>query len=53
LDAEELSKTAFDYGLRGEVYHTVSEAYRHARELAGAKDVVYVGGSTFVVAEVV
>jgi len=53
LDAEALSKTAFGYGLRGEVYHTVTEAYRHARELAGAKDVVYVGGSTFVVAEVV
>jgi dihydrofolate synthase/folylpolyglutamate synthase len=53
LDAEALSKTAFGYGLRGEVYHTVTEAYRHARELAGAKDVVYLGGSTFVVAEVV
>ena len=53
LDAEELSKIAFGYGLRGEVYHTVAEAYRHAREQAGAKDVVYVGGSTFVVAEVV
>ncbi|MBU2466672.1 MAG: bifunctional folylpolyglutamate synthase/dihydrofolate synthase [Bacteroidetes bacterium] len=53
LDAEELSKIAFGFGLRGEVYHTVTDAYRHARELAGSRDVVFVGGSTFVVAEVV
>lgn len=53
LEEEELAKIAFSYGLRGEVYHTVTEAYRHARELAGAKDVVFVGGSTFVVAELV
>ncbi len=53
LEEEELAKIAFSYGLRGDVYHTVTEAYRHARELAGAKDVVFVGGSTFVVAELV
>ncbi|MCK9450311.1 MAG: bifunctional folylpolyglutamate synthase/dihydrofolate synthase [Bacteroidales bacterium] len=52
LDAELLSEQAFKFGLRGEVYRSVSDAYRHAREIAGSSDIVFVGGSTFVVAEV-
>ena len=53
LEAELLSEQAFKFGLRGEIYRSVTDAYRHAREIAGAKDIVFVGGSTFVVAEVV
>lgn len=53
LEAEKLAKQAFEFGLRGEVYRSVSDAYRQARELAAANDIVFVGGSTFVVAEVI
>ncbi len=53
LDAELLAEQAFKFGLRGKVYNKVYDAYRHAREIAGADDIVFVGGSTFVVAEVV
>lgn len=53
LEAELLAEQAFELGLRGEVYRSVTDAYRHAREIAGADDIVFVGGSTFVVAEVV
>lgn len=53
LEAQSLSEQAFKFGLRGNVYSTVAGAYRHAREIAGADDIVFVGGSTFVVAEVV
>jgi hypothetical protein len=39
--------------LRGESYPTVEEALKTAVGKAGANDLVFVGGSTFVVAEVV
>jgi hypothetical protein len=31
----------------------VKEAYQQAREAAGQKDLIYVGGSTFVVSEII
>ncbi len=53
LNANLLSEQAFVFGLRGEVYETVWSAYHAARNNAGFDDVVFIGGSTFVVAEVV
>lgn len=53
LDAHMLAEQAFEFGLRGEVYESVWSAYHAARNNAGFDDVVFVGGSTFVVAEVV
>lgn len=53
LEAELLAEQALKFGLRGKVYPKVMDAYRHAREIAAADDIVFVGGSTFVVAEVV
>lgn len=53
LPAETLRDEAARYGLRGEVAATVPEALARARELAGAEDAIFVGGSTFTVAEVV
>jgi dihydrofolate synthase/folylpolyglutamate synthase len=53
LDAVELKKISLQYGLLGEVYDSVSKAYEKALFEANHDDVIFVGGSTFVVAEVV
>ena len=53
LDAKELSEVAKRIGLEGEVYSSVRGAYAHALESANSNDFIYIGGSTFVVAEVV
>ncbi|MGI0107648.1 bifunctional folylpolyglutamate synthase/dihydrofolate synthase [Salinimicrobium sp. WS361] len=53
LAAEELQKTAAENGLFGKVFSSVTEAYEVALQEASAKDVVYVGGSTFTVAEII
>ncbi|MEI6682651.1 MAG: folylpolyglutamate synthase/dihydrofolate synthase family protein [Bacteroidota bacterium] len=53
LDARELRLQANEAGLRGESYSSVAQALEAAREDATAGDLVFVGGSTFVVAEVV
>jgi len=52
MDAKELMKLAGEKGLQGEVYNSVKEAYRSALKNANENDLVFVGGSTFVVAEV-
>lgn len=53
LDAEILANTAADYGLKGNVYPSVENALENAKKAAGADDIIFVGGSTFVVAEVI
>ena len=53
LDATVLQEQATKAGLKGKVYDSVKEALKTAREQAGSNDLVFVGGSTFVVAEVV
>lgn len=52
LAAEELMKLAALQNLSGESYSSVSTAFEHAKENASPKDIIFVGGSTFVVAEV-
>lgn len=52
-DEEQLREEAFKAGLSGKSYSSVRQAYNAAINKAGSNDVVYVGGSTFVVAEVV
>lgn len=52
LDADLLREKAKDFGLSGHLYSSVRIAYESARGLAGADDLIYVGGSTFVVAEI-
>lgn len=51
LDAKILMEKAKAYGLHGACYQGVLEAYSNAMKNASQKDVIYVGGSTFVVAE--
>nr|WP_321358012.1 folylpolyglutamate synthase/dihydrofolate synthase family protein [uncultured Draconibacterium sp.] len=52
MDADELAKRAKEFGLIGEVYSSVNEAYVKAQLVADKTDMIFVGGSTFVVAEV-
>lgn len=53
LDAQLLQQQAAQSGLEGKVYLSVKEAYDAALQSANADDMVFVGGSTFTVAEVV
>jgi len=53
LDANTLCDTALLYGLQGRPYGTVNEAYSAAKLAAGNDDLIFIGGSTFVVAEIV
>lgn len=51
-EAEELKEKALSYQLHGETYNSVLEAYKAAQLAAKDHDLVIVGGSIFVVAEV-
>lgn len=51
MPAQELSRHAVEYGLHGETIADVKSAVARAEELAGPEDMIYIGGSTFVVAE--
>jgi len=53
MDEKELEEMAHKAGLRGNSYGSVREAYNSARNNSGRSDLVFIGGSTFVVAEVV
>jgi len=53
LDAESMKAQAGAHGLIGEAYLSVKEALLSAQKNAANDDLVFVGGSTFVVAEVV
>ena len=52
LNEAELAMQAIDAGLHGEPYPSVREAFKAALAAASPDDLVFVGGSTFVVAEV-
>ncbi|MEZ4881572.1 MAG: folylpolyglutamate synthase/dihydrofolate synthase family protein [Flavobacteriaceae bacterium] len=52
LDASLLLSQARGFGLVGEAYISIKNAYLAAIKAASAKDLIFVGGSTFVVAEV-
>ena len=53
IDPELLKRKSLVYGLKGEIYKSVSEAYEKAKKNAEGNDLIFIGGSTFVVAEVV
>ncbi len=52
LSEIELKRNAKIFHLNGEIYTSVKEAYKNAISAYNEKDLIYVGGSTFVVAEV-
>lgn len=53
LDGNELKIKAEKYGLNGNVHSSVEMAYSCALKSANTSDLVFIGGSTFVVAEVI
>lgn len=53
LDAEILRLKFISNGFKGEAYQSVNNALNEAKIAANTEDLIYVGGSTFVVAEVV
>jgi dihydrofolate synthase/folylpolyglutamate synthase len=52
MDREELAHLALKEGLQGKTYQSPSEALAAARSASDREDLIFVGGSTFVVAEV-
>ena len=53
LETEILQQKAAKFGLEGSLFNSVSEAYEAALETALDEDLVFVGGSTFTVAEII
>jgi len=53
MDENILKQEAAQYNLAGEAFSSVNEAYKAALQNAGTQDIIYVGGSTFTVAEVI
>jgi dihydrofolate synthase/folylpolyglutamate synthase len=52
LEAERLKEKAARFGLKGQVVQTVNHAIERAKQKAGPDDFIFIGGSTFVVAEI-
>ncbi|WP_299801076.1 folylpolyglutamate synthase/dihydrofolate synthase family protein [uncultured Maribacter sp.] len=52
LDENKLASIFSDLGYKGEVYKSVNKAFKAAKKRAKKNDFIYVGGSNFVVAEV-
>ena len=53
LDATTLEKYFIKKSYKGSAYNTVNEALEFAKKQAKSDDLIYVGGSTFVVAEII
>jgi len=53
LDPHELAQRCSEYGLRGQIIQTVPNAVKIAKSNAYPDDIIFIGGSTFVVAEAI
>ncbi len=53
LSVQVLQQAAIKFGLKGGKYSSVKKAYMSALSNANQEDIIYIGGSTFVVAEVI
>jgi dihydrofolate synthase/folylpolyglutamate synthase len=51
LDATILQEKAKKFDLKGDTYSSVTDAYIHSKKNATKNDFIFIGGSTFVVAE--
>jgi dihydrofolate synthase/folylpolyglutamate synthase len=51
LDENILMMQAGEYGLDGKCYHNVKAAMKAAAEIASGTDMIFIGGSTFIVAD--
>ena len=52
LDEKKLKEISTRFGLKGEAWQSVNEGFKAALRSADKRDMVFVGGSTFVVAEI-
>ena len=52
LSSEILKKSALKLNLKGDAFSSVNQAFEIALNVASKEDVIYIGGSTFVIAEV-
>lgn len=52
MDEKQLHERAKSFGLTGEIYSSVQLGMKKAKEKADKRDFIFVGGSTFVVAEI-
>lgn len=53
LPAEEVMKTGNSHGLHGAAYANVKDALEAAKRNASEKDLIFVGGSTFIVSDLI
>jgi dihydrofolate synthase / folylpolyglutamate synthase len=53
LEAKDLAGQALKENLKGEIYSSVKQAVQAAKVSAKSNDLIFIGGSTFVVAEIV
>lgn len=53
IPAEVLKKRAEKYKLYGESYSNINFAYNYVKNISSSKGLIFIGGSTFVVAEVI
>ena len=53
LEASQLAQIFTQHGFEGSVYPSVKDALKAAKQSASHDDLIYVGGSTFVVAEII
>ena len=53
LPVAQLAEKAASFGLNGEMRSTVAQALSYAREIATERDMIFIGGSNFIVAEIV
>jgi len=53
LNAKTLQEKAKSYQLNGNIYTSVSKAYKAALEKSSDKDLIFIGGSNFVVSEII
>ena len=51
LPANEMKARGERHGLHGEAFGTVEAAIRHSLTIADSNDLIFIGGSTFIVAE--
>lgn len=51
LKSFELAKYAYSTGMKGDVYTSVEQAYQEALLKAKKEDLIFIGGSTFIVAD--
>jgi len=52
MEEDKLQAIAETKGLHGNCYHTVQDALEAAKKEASPNDIIYIGGSTYVVAEI-